>query len=278
MFLVLLAVTSAAAFGAASGKPALDSSRLRVVSLVPAATEIIRALAAEEMLVGLTIHDLPAGAADDPRVVGGFAAPSVQRIKALAPDLIILADLHREVREHFKNDAEILAFSVDSLEGAFHQIEQLGSTLGREEAARQLIRQHRTDLARVADQLTMVPAAERRRMMRLMTSDPLGAPGDDSFQNDFIRAAGGIPPVFGKSGHIVALTPQEIQTFDPQVIYVCGEDAMERVLNNEALQTIDAVRNGRVLTFPCDFTCRAGTGIGSFVSQLATSAYEEYFQ
>jgi iron complex transport system substrate-binding protein len=258
--------------------PAGEPSRPRVVSLVPEATEIIRLLGGEEMLVGMTIHDVPAADGESPGVVGGFAAPSLKRIIALDPDLIILADLHRQVREHFKDSARLFELKVDSLEQALSHIEQLGEILGREEAARQLISRHRTDLARVAEQMAPIPAAERRRMMRLMSTSPLGAPGDDSFQNDFIRAAGGIPPVFGRAGQIIALTPEEIQAFDPQVIYVCGERAEERVLNIEALQTVDAVRNRRILVFPCNLTCRAGANIGSFVQQLAARAYEDQLQ
>ncbi|MBW2014863.1 MAG: hypothetical protein JRI69_13950 [Deltaproteobacteria bacterium] len=57
-----------------------------------------------------------------------------------------------------------------------------------------------------------------------MGRDPVMTPGDDSFQNEMIRAAGGIPPVLGKKGHIVVMTKEEWVRFNPQVIYACGGD------------------------------------------------------
>ena len=51
-------------------------------------------------------------------------------------------------------------------------------------------------------------------------------PGDDSFQNDFIRRAGGLPPVLGKNGAVVPITLEEWQQFNPQVIFACGHADM----------------------------------------------------
>ena len=49
-------------------------------------------------------------------------------------------------------------------------------------------------------------------------------PGSDSFQNDLIRLAGGIPPDFGRKGGVITVSKEEWQAFNPEVIYGCGED------------------------------------------------------
>src|SRR2546426_3194419 len=61
----------------------------RIVSLVPSVTEILYALNAESLLVGVTdFCDFPPEARRQPKV-GGMVAPSLEAIVALRPDLVI---------------------------------------------------------------------------------------------------------------------------------------------------------------------------------------------
>jgi adenosylcobinamide amidohydrolase len=112
-----------------------------------------------------------------------------------------------------------------------------------------------------------------------MGRDPVMTPGDDSFQNEMIRAAGGIPPLLGKKGNIVVITKEEWVTFNPQVIYGCGGDreTAKKFFNRPGWKDVDAVKNGRIYYFPCDLTCRAATHTGYFVSWLASRIYTEEF-
>lgn len=52
-----------------------------------------------------------------------------------------------------------------------------------------------------------------------MGRDKVTTPGDDSFQNEFIRAAGGIPPQLGKKGSVVDVTLDEWKRFNPLLIF-----------------------------------------------------------
>lgn len=263
---------------AASGQPeATQGPPSRVVSLVPAVTELLFAMGAGEALVGVTLHDLQPAEVHGKVVVGGFFAPSVDRIEALDPDLIIVSDLHQEVRDHFADRVAILDMPADSLEQAFARMEGLGALFGRGEAARALVMRNREQLALLAAKVAGIPEERRPRAMRLMGVEPLSAPGDDSFQNEFIRAAGGGPPQFGRQGNVIGLAPEEIAAFDPEVIYVCGDSQREKVLARADLAGVTAVRRGRVFSFPCDLTCRAGAHVGDFVSWLAARLHEERF-
>jgi adenosylcobinamide amidohydrolase len=104
-------------------------------------------------------------------------------------------------------------------------------------------------------------------------------PGNDSFQNEIIRAAGGIAPDFGKAGKVVPVTREEFMAFNPQVVYGCGDDLTTAgtQLESEGFRDADAVKNGRLLTFPCHLTCRSGVHLGDFVSWLSARTYAEEF-
>lgn len=262
----------------AAGKQGIFVSHpKRVVCLVPAVAEIIFAIGAGDALVGVTHHTAFPAAAAGETVVGGFFAPSIERIEALDPDLIIAADLHKKVREHFSEGKILVDQPVHSIDQAFARIEALGVIFGKQEAARKLIEKNREELAIIAKKTGKIPAKEHQRVIRLMGTGQLMVPGDDSFQNDYIRAAGGVPPEFGRTGNAITVSVQELEKFDPQSIYVCGDKAQAAVLANTGLQTIEAVKNKRVFDFSCDLTCRAGAHIGAFVSALSARIYEKEF-
>jgi iron complex transport system substrate-binding protein len=73
----------------------LEQPPQRVVSLVPALTEILLALGQGKVVVGTTHHDLTPEA-PGAAVVGSFFAPDMVRVAALQPDLIFHAAHHSE--------------------------------------------------------------------------------------------------------------------------------------------------------------------------------------
>jgi adenosylcobinamide amidohydrolase len=112
-----------------------------------------------------------------------------------------------------------------------------------------------------------------------MSIDPLMVPGDDSFQNEMIRAAGGIAPVLGKSGPAVEMTKEEWLRFDPQAVYGCGGHVRrtDPLFEQPGWKDVAAVREGRIFDFPCNLTCRAGIHTADFVSWLSARLYEDEF-
>jgi adenosylcobinamide amidohydrolase len=112
-----------------------------------------------------------------------------------------------------------------------------------------------------------------------MSNQKMLLPGDDSFQNDIIRQAGGIPPSLGKNGAVAPITLEAWQKFNPQVIFACGHDwrQFHQLVHQPGWREVEAVRQGRLLTFPCELTCRASVHSGDFISWLATSLYTKEF-
>ena len=104
-------------------------------------------------------------------------------------------------------------------------------------------------------------------------------PGDDSFQNEMIAAAGGLPLQTGQNGAVGQISADQWQRFNPQVLYGCGPDmsAITEALKQPPWNTVDAVVNHQVYGFPCILTCRAATHTDDFVAWLASRTYPEYF-
>ncbi|MDL1967941.1 MAG: adenosylcobinamide amidohydrolase [Deltaproteobacteria bacterium] len=268
-------------FTDAQGKHiSIAKSPLRVVSLVPGITEIIFKIGAGDAVKAVTHYDTYPPETVHKTVVGGFFSPSLKAIKAIQPDVIFLSGLHKEVRKRFENEkCQLINLDAKSVFDIYRNINLLGKIFNRQKQAETLIKDIKNELQIVAGKVERIPESKRKRVVRLMGRDPVMTPGDDSFQNEYIRIAGGIPPKLDKNGNIVPVTREEWMRFNPQVIYGCGGDreTAEKFLDQPGWKDVDAVKNGKIFYFPCDLTCRASTSAGCFVSWLFARIYENEF-
>lgn len=257
----------------------LDGVPQRVVSLVPSATEILFAIGADYSLAGITFHSSSLQGAADKPVVGGFFAPSIDRIAALKPDLIIASDMHVAVVARLMGLCPVIVMNTKHMEDSFRHIRMMGKLFHREEEAEKLVADNKRILSLITEKIAKIPEEKRKKVMRLMGREEIMTPGNNSFQNEMIRAAGGVPPDFGQGGQIVPVTRDQFVGFNPQLLYGCGEDltASDPLLQREGWNSVDAVKQGNIHSFPCELTCRASSHLGYFVSWLSSLIYRDEF-
>ncbi|MCD6293846.1 MAG: adenosylcobinamide amidohydrolase [Deltaproteobacteria bacterium] len=258
----------------------IDKPPARVVSLVPSITEIIFEIGAGDAVRAVTCHDAYPGEVFTRTNAGGFFSPNISAIEKENPDLIFYADLQRGVKERFgKGPFKLINLDTRSIADSYRNIRLLGKIFQKEKAAESLVSDIEEQLGTVKRKLAKLPAGEKKRVIRLMGRNRVMTPGDDSFQNELIRAAGGITPVLGKNGNVVEITQAEWMKFNPQVIYGCGGDrkTAETFLARPGWKDVDAVRNKRIFFFPCELTCRAAAHTGYFVSWLSSRIYADAY-
>jgi iron complex transport system substrate-binding protein len=228
---------------------------MRVVSLVPAATEIVAALGAEGSLAGISHEcDWPPSVRQLPRVTTTPIDPSrasgaidaeVRRLQAegrpvigvdgaalaaLLPDLILTQDLC-DVCAVVDGDVRALASALDpapallalrarTLEGIFADIAAVGTALDRVDVARELMAGLRNRLA----QLGGGNGSPRRRVVCLEWLDPIYLAGH--WVPDLIEAAGGRDVGARPGAHSRRATIEEVEALRPELILVapCGFD------------------------------------------------------
>lgn len=266
-----------------SGKKILLTEKPgKVVSLSPAITEIVCRLGAGDCLAGLAINDkLPPGAGHG-KIVGGYPAPSPSLIASVHPDVVLVSSIHREINNTLMGQGvRTIELESRSVADLYNSIRLLGSVFDKKAAAEDIIANLRGQLTLISRKVERIQADRRKRVIRIMDirQDLLMIPGDDSFQNELIRAAGGRPPRFGKKGETVAITLEDWKAFDPEVIYFCGKNRkpIDKFLSGHGWEQVSAVRKGTVYSFPCDLTCRLSVRTGDFVSWLASIVYEKEF-
>jgi iron complex transport system substrate-binding protein len=162
----------------------------RVVALTPSLAEIVYSIGAGGDIVGVTDHtDYPSDARAKPSV-GGMVDPSVERIVALRPDLVLATlESNRTTTIDALQRLGIPVFVIrpEGLDGILHGVEQVGLALNRipdARAAVERLRARRQDVAR------RVRGLPRPRVFVLIWPDPVVTVGRHAFITEAIEAAG----------------------------------------------------------------------------------------
>jgi iron complex transport system substrate-binding protein len=190
--LLLLMMLADLLTAAGCHKPAAPAARVaRVVSLAPSSTEILYAVGAGDLIVGLDKYsDFPPAARAVARV-GNDLNPSVERVLGMKPDVVFIAttansrDLAAELE---RLGVRVVVSRADSLADVFADITTIGAAVERAPAAATLVATLRARIAAVEHSFAGKP---RPRAAVVVWPDPLTVAGGKSFVDEAIRAAGG---------------------------------------------------------------------------------------
>jgi iron complex transport system substrate-binding protein len=231
-----------AALPAASAPPAR-----RVVSLNPSLTETLVALGASQLLVGVDDYSArQQSAARNLPAVGGLFNPSLEAILALAPDLVVLVPSaqQRDLRGRLEAlGVEVLALPNITLKELLTSIETLGARVGREDAARERVRQIETAWKATAAESRARP---RVRTVLVLQRDPLYVVGRGSFIDSMLDAAGAENPgnVFAEPYPRASL--EWLIAAAPELILDASEDPQDPAVYWARWPSLPAVAKGRV--------------------------------
>lgn len=257
----------------------------RVVSLLPAATEIVAALGHGDALVGRShecdfpprVRDLPVvsrprrdpvgtsaeihrGVVDLLEQVLSIYEVDAEALQAADPDVIITQDLCRvcavpedavreAARTHLGGDVTVLTSSPMTLADVLGDVVRIARALDDQPAGRRLAGDMRDGLRDVADAVADRP---RPRTLLLEWADPPMAGGNWAPQ--LLERAGARPVLGTPGGHSPTLDAADLLAADPEVILVapCGFDLDRALADRPVLEELDgwetlrAVREGRV--------------------------------
>lgn len=244
----------------------------RIVSLVPAATELLFALDAGDRLVGRTRYGVHPSAARAVPSVGQGIRPSLELVLERRPDLVLLF-AGPETRGTADRLEELgvpaLALRHNTFADLRRNVRRLGRLTGRERTAGGLLEGVRCRLRRVA---AAVRASPRPRVYYEVWSDPPVTVGRGSYLDSLLRVAGA-RNVFGD---LRAPSPrvglEAVAARDPDLVLVPrrgGDDGEPRPARRPGWDVVPAVREGRVRTVDGDLVHRLGPRVGEAARALA---------
>lgn len=229
---------------------------MRIVSLLPAATELVAALDLEGSLVGITHEcDWPPAVSRVPRVTssavdagadaatidasvralseggGSLFTLDARRLAELAPDVILtqrLCDVCavsetdvRALAARLPLEPRIVTLDGTSLDAVFDDVTRVAGALGVPARGEALVATLRARMRAVHETLAAA-RAPRPRVVVIEWTDPIFAAGH--WVPEMVRRAGGVDAIARPGEHSRPRTVQEVRESAPELIVVapCG--------------------------------------------------------
>jgi iron complex transport system substrate-binding protein len=282
---LLLVILTVAAMRVVTG--AADEPR-RIVSLVPATTEMLFVIGAGDRIAGVSNYDrFPPEATRLPKV-GGLLDPDVERLLSLKPDLVIVYDTQTDLKRQLERaGVPIFRYVHRGLPDITETMRALGDRIGMKAAAD-------AAASRIEQQLAAIRArvAGRPRPKTLLifgrdsgTLRHIDASAGYGFLHDVLELAGGSDVLGDLQKQSVEMSTEMILTRAPEVILELhyGDslkperfDAERRVWN--ALPSVPAVRNNRVFLLGGDEFVVPGPRIVIAADRFARTLHPESFK
>lgn len=199
-----------------------ETKKPTVVSLNPAATEMIYALGAEDHLLAVSDYcDWPPQARKLPKA-GDLVKPNIEEIARLSPDYVIvfLPTQERLSCDLAKMGLETLDVSPESGEEVLLEIENLARILGVEEKGRALADSLRSEI------LSIEKPENPPTVFIELGINPLYAAGAGTFPDDLVRLAGG-RNLFSDTRGYFPIQEEEVLRRKPEVIVLAHEEGPE---------------------------------------------------
>ena len=232
------------------------STPQRIVSLVPATTEMLFEMGAGGRLVGVGSYDrFPPEVATLPRL-GGLLDPNIEQLIALRPDLVIVYDTQVELRRQLERARiPMWGYSIKGLADVTATVRTLGERIGMAPAAN-------ASAARIDARLRAVQARvagrPRPRTLLLFGRESgslrgINASGGYGFLHDLLELAGGTDILADVKQAAVAMSTEMVLARAPEAIIELhyGEPWPDARIAAErrvwsGLPSLPAVRTGRI--------------------------------
>lgn len=288
---------------------------MRIVSLLPSATEMLFALGLGDEVVGVSHEcDFPpeartrrvviqsrlshgASPGEIDRMVSEYVARGeslysvdAEALTELLPDLIVTQDLCHVCAaspddlsaspSRLPKAPAVLSLNPRSLEDVWEDILRVGNATRRADAARVLVSELRERVARVKRFARRI--AGRPRVVCLEWLDPFFVAGH--WVPEMVEVAGG-RDVLGREGPSFRVTAQQVIDAAPEFLLVmpCGYSALEAAREYLAMrppagwETIPAVREGRVYALEASsYFSRPGPRLAIGVEALVKLFHPEF--
>ncbi|MGI6128990.1 MAG: ABC transporter substrate-binding protein [bacterium] len=245
----------------------------RIVSLAPSSTEILFALGLGDKVVGVDdFSDYPSEVTLIDKV-GAYDNPSLEKIVALKPDLVLADSIHKTAVTKLEELGipVAVAFPRD-LEGVLTSIRWIGIAAGARDQGVEL----EADLARrirlVDEQVAQIPEEERPWVYYELFSEPIMTAGPNTLSSELIVRAGGRNIAYDAVTDYPEFSSEAILSRNPDVIIFSEVQGMESVQEKSILarpgwDTVNAIQNGRLYSMG-DIIARPGPRVVEALEQL----------
>jgi iron complex transport system substrate-binding protein len=271
---------------APSARVTRPAAPARIISLIPAVTEMLFAIGAERQVVAVSSFDqYPPQVTRLPRV-GALIDPDLERILSLRPDLVVVYDSQADLRRQLERASiPMYIYKHAGLPDVTSTIRSVGERVGRELDASRLASQIESNLnairARVANR-------SRPKTMLVFGRDALAlrgvyASGGVGFLDDMLTVAGGDNVFADLKQQSVQATSELILAKRPQAIVelrvgeISDAQKLKEIEVWQTLASVPAVRDRRVTLINDERTVIPGPRVAEGTELIARALHPEAF-
>ena len=281
---LLLTLTAPVAVRGPAPLEAAQDSRAaaprRIISLVPAVTEMLFAIGAGPAVVGVSTFDrYPEQVATRPRV-GALVDPDFERILTLRPDLVVVYGSQDDLMQRLaRANIPIYRYRHATLDDILRTIREIGELVGRLEDADRLATRIAADLDAIR---ASVAGRPRPRTVILFGREPgslrgMYASGGYGFVHDMLEIAGGEDIFADVPRENLQATAETLLARAPEVIIELRSSGTgwtpERLAAERAvwrgLPSLPAVRSGRIRILTDESLTVPGPRVAESVRRIA---------
>lgn len=272
---------------AGEGRGAVQQPPRRIISLVPALTEILFAIGAGPQVVAVSSFDTyPPEATTRPRV-GALLDPDVERVLSLMPDLVAIYGSQTDLRRQLERASiPVYTYRHAGLPDILHTIRDLGRVSGRTATADSIaagIERQLADLkARTGRETPVRTVLVFGREAGALRN--IYASGGKGFLDDMLTIAGGVNVFADLGQEAVQATIELLLVRAPDVILEVreGPPYSEAQVSQLAadwgrLASVPAVKTGRVYVVSGEGVVVPGPRVAQAVERLARTLHPKVF-
>ena len=263
------------------GAPLAQAPPSRIISLVPAATEMLFAIGAGPRVIAVSSYDHePPDVERLPRV-GALLDPDLERILGLRPDLVVVYGTQHDLQQQMTRAAiPVFAYKHGGLAEVTSTIRALGARTAATTRANEVASAIERDLAAIR---ARVGGRPRPRTLLVFGREPgtlrnLYASGGIGFLHDMLEVAGGVNVFAGETRESVQASSETLLAAAPEVIielhYASGPVDLSAW---RALPALPAVRANRIVVLTGTDLVTAGPRVAKATERIARALHPEAF-
>ncbi|HUL72664.1 MAG TPA: helical backbone metal receptor [Vicinamibacterales bacterium] len=251
----------------------------RIISLVPAVTEMLYAIGAGDDVIGVSTFDHYPPAVESKTRVGALVDPDFERILSLSPDLVIIYGTQSDLATRLDHaHVPVFDYELAGLADVIATMRRLGDRIGRSTDAnreadrieRELESVRRQVAGRPRPRTALIFGREAGSLRGIFASAGVG------FLHDMLEVAGGSDAFADVTRQSLQLSAEMLLARAPDVIlelrpsegWSADRLASERGVWN-ALPSLPAVRTGRVYILADNLLLVPGPRVVEAVRRIA---------
>jgi len=263
-------------------------SATRIISLIPAVTEMLFAIGAGDAVVGVSSFDRYPPAARTRPSVGGLVDPDFERILALRPDLVVAYGTQSDLIKRLERArVPIFGYEHAGLADITATLRRIGERVGRKLEADRLA----ADIERrLADLRLRTSTQARPKTMLVFEREPgtlrgMYASGNVGFLADMLAIAGGSNAFADVRRQSLQVTAEVVLARAPEVILELRSEpgwSPDRLTLEQnvwrALTSVPAVRSRRIYVLTEEMMSIPGPRVAEATLVMAKALHPDLFR